>query len=86
MPRFLTIHRATIPVGDRKQYLEKVRLRRAHYTAAGCNFWAFEEAGLPGAFVEFTEAADETTLTTAHATSPTRAGDVTRVYREVELG
>ncbi len=83
MPRCLTLHRTTVPVADREQYLAKLRLRRTHYTSSGCNFWAFEEAGLPGAFVEFTEAPDEKTLRAAHATWPDRAGDVARIYREV---
>jgi hypothetical protein len=86
MPRVLTMHRATIPVSNRSQYLEKLRARRNHYTSNGCNFWAFEEVGLPGAFIEFTEAADEKTLGAAHIAWPARSGDINRVYREVELG
>lgn len=86
MPRVLTMHRATVPVGDRREYLARLRMRRDHYTSNGCNFWAFEEAGLQGAFIEFTEASDERTLKAAHAALPTRAGDVARIYREVEFG
>jgi hypothetical protein len=45
----------------------------------------FEETSLPGAFVEFTEAADEQTLTVAHANAPHKTLDPSRVYQEVEL-
>ena len=83
--RVLTIHRATIPIAERPRYMEKLSLRKSHYTASGCRFWVFEEAGLPGAFVEFTEASDPDTLVAAHMNWPDRYGDGTRVYREVEL-
>jgi hypothetical protein len=45
----------------------------------------FEEASLPGAFIEFTEADDEQTLTIAHANAPHKMMDPSRVYQEVEL-
>jgi hypothetical protein len=79
------MHRATIPANDRVAYLEKLRMRRDHYVSNGCNFWVFEEVGLHGAFIEFTEAGDLKTLQAAHLTYPGRAGDTARVYRELEL-
>jgi hypothetical protein len=45
----------------------------------------FEEAGLPGAFLEFFEAPDAATLASAHASAPDRVLDPARVYHEVEL-
>ena len=45
----------------------------------------FEEAGLPGAFIEFTEAADAAALNAAHANAPDMVFDATRVYKEVEI-
>ena len=45
----------------------------------------FEETSLPGAFIEFTEADDEQTLTTAHANAPHKTLDPSRVYQEVPL-
>ena len=45
----------------------------------------FEEAGLPGAFLEFFEAADAETLARAHAAAPEPVLDPNRVYTEVEL-
>jgi hypothetical protein len=45
----------------------------------------FEETSLPGAFIEFTEADDEQTLTVAHTNAPHKTLDPSRVYQEVEL-
>jgi hypothetical protein len=45
----------------------------------------FEEANLPGAFLEFVEAPDADTLARAHAAAPDPALDPARIYREVEL-
>lgn len=85
MARSLTLHRATVPLRDKKQYMEQLRARRSHYLANGCNFWVFEEAGLHGAFLEFTEAPDEQTLRAAHLAMSDRVGDTARIYTEVEL-
>jgi hypothetical protein len=85
MTRVLTVHRATVPLAERSRYLEKLKLRKTHYTASGCRFWVFEEAGLQGAFLEFTEAGDHDTLVAAHRNWPDRFGDGSRVYQEVEL-
>jgi hypothetical protein len=85
MPKALTIQRSTVPSAERKNYANRLKALRSHYTAANCRFWVFEETSLPGAFVEFTEADDEQTLTSAHANAPHKTLDPSRVYLEVEL-
>lgn len=85
MARALTIQRTTVPASERERYFEKVKACRSHYSAANCRFYVFEEASLPGAFIEFTEADDQTTLTVAHANSPYRILDPARIYNETEI-
>lgn len=85
MPRSLTIHRTVVPPNDRLKFFERLREKEAHYRAAGCRFWAFEELSLPGAFVEFCEADDAPTLTAAHAAAPNPILDPARIYSLVEL-
>lgn len=85
MARSLTLQRSTVPFAERAKYLESLRARRAHYLAANCRFWVFEEAALQGAFIEFTEADDEVTLASAHESAPHRILDPTRIYKEVEF-
>lgn len=86
MPRALTIQRTTVPASERASYFERLRACRSHYVAANCRFWVFEESALTGAFIEFFEADDETTLTVAHANSPYRILDPARIYQETEIG
>jgi hypothetical protein len=85
MPKALTIQRSTVPSADRTNYTNRLKALRAHYTGANCRFWVFEETSLPGAFIEFTEADDEQTLTIAHASAPHKTLDPSRVYQEVQL-
>jgi hypothetical protein len=85
MPKALTIQRSTVPSADRTNYTNRLKALRAHYAAANCRFWVFEETSLPGAFIEFTEADDEQTLSTAHASAPHKTLDPSRVYQEVLL-
>lgn len=85
MPRALTFQRTVVPPGDRKKYFERLRARRAYYTGAACRFWAFEEVGLSGAFIEFIEASDTDTLMAALSGAPDQVVESARVYREVEL-
>ncbi|MDE3151376.1 MAG: hypothetical protein KGL93_03940 [Gemmatimonadota bacterium] len=85
MPRALTVQRTLIPPQERKRYGERLVRRQEYYAKAGCRFWAFEEAGLPGAFLEFFEAPDVETLTRAHQSAPDPILDSGRVYIEVEL-
>jgi hypothetical protein len=85
MERVLTMQRAMVPATERARYMVRLRERRAHYVAADCRFWVFEEIGLPGLFIEFTEAHDQATLAAAHANAPERLRDPSRVYTEVEV-
>lgn len=85
MPRSLTMQRTVVRPADRAKFLERARAKEAHYTAAGCRFWLFEEAALHGAFIEFCEANDAQTLTAAHAAAPERILDPARIYQIVEL-
>ena len=85
MPRALVIKRTIIPMPDRARYMERLVKRKAYYVAAGCSFWVFEEAALNGAFIEFTEAPDRTTLQTALANATEHVLDANRIYQEVSL-
>jgi hypothetical protein len=85
MSRSFTIQRTLVTPPDRERFHEKLRRKQAYYAQAKCRFWAFEEAGLPGAFLEFFEADDPVTLAKAHAASPDPILDPNRVYTEVEL-
>ena len=85
MSRLLTIHRAIVTLSERQRYLEKLKARKAHYAAAGCSFWVFEEVGLPGAFIEVTEATEARKLGDAHASALDPILDAGRIYKEVEL-
>jgi hypothetical protein len=85
MPRALTIQRTLVTPPDRDKFHEKLKRKQAHYASAKCRFWAFEEASLPGAFLEFFEADDAATLAKAHASAPDPVLDPNRVYTEVEL-
>lgn len=83
--RALTMHRTLVRPVDRKRFLARLREKESHYRSAGCRFWVFEEQALPGAFVEFCEAADPATLAAAHAAAPDPILDPARVYTLVEL-
>jgi hypothetical protein len=83
--RALTLQRTLVPKADREKYFERIRRKLDHYTAAKCRFWVFEEAALPGAFIEFYEADDPEILSQAHAASPDRILDSNRVYLQVEI-
>ena len=85
MPRSLSVQRTVVPVGEREKYLERARRRREHYKRANCSFWLFEDSGLPGAFVEFTEGPSVDDLKAAHDGSPERPLDPGRIYQEVQL-
>lgn len=86
MARALTIQRTTVPASERERYFERLRASSSHYAAANCRFRVFEERGLPGAFIEFIEADDETTLTVANSNAPHRLLDARRIYNETEIG
>jgi hypothetical protein len=85
MSRALTIQRTLVTPPERERFQEKLRRKQEYYTKHNCRFWVFEEAGLPGAFLEFFEASDPETLAKAHAGAPEPVLDPNRVYAEVEL-
>jgi len=70
---------------DRPAFHARAGLARAHYAKCGCHYWLFEEAHLPGAYLEFFEAGDADTLSRAHQQAPDRVEGAPRVYLEVEL-
>jgi hypothetical protein len=86
MPRVMTIQRTTVPASERQKYFERLEKISSHYKAANCRFSVFEEQSLPGAFIEFVEADDQTTLTVATANSPHRILDPGRIYHQREIG
>jgi hypothetical protein len=85
MARALSVHRTLVTPAERDRFLERMERKQQYYSRAKCHFWVFEEASLPGAFLEFVEAPDEETLARAHADSPDRTLDPARIYRQVEL-
>jgi hypothetical protein len=85
MPRALTVQRTLVTPGEREKFFERMKRKQQHYARSKCNFWVFEEASLPGAFLEFVEAPDAGLLARAHASAPDPALDPGRIYREVEL-
>lgn len=85
MPRAISFRHTVVPLGDKKEFRERARLSRAHYAAQGCQYWLFEEASLPGAYVEFFEAGDREALLRAHRGAPDPVRDSARMYIEVEL-
>lgn len=85
MSRVLLMQRSIVPKRDRAGYMQRLREKRDYYAKANCRFWAFEEALLQGAFLEFIESADADTLIRAHEGAPDRVLDAMRIYQEVEL-
>jgi hypothetical protein len=85
MARALVMQRTIVPMPERARYMERIAKRKVYFASANCRFWIFEEAGLPGAFVEFTEANDRATLQAALEGSPDRVVDMNRIYQEVEI-
>ncbi len=85
MARALVMKRTIVPLPERARYLERLQKRKAYYASAGCKFWVFEESALNGAFIEFAEGPDRTTLQSALAEAPDQVFDVNRVYHEIPL-
>ena len=83
--RALTVHRQIVTPPERSRYMARLRERREYFKRANCSFWVFEEAALPGAFIEFTEGPSRAVLVAALAGAPEGGGDSGRVYQEVEL-
>jgi hypothetical protein len=85
MARALTMQRTLVLPAQRKTFFERLSRKKRYYADAKCNFWVFEEAGLPGAFLEFVEAPDPETLARAQAGAPDPLLDPGRVYTEVDI-
>jgi hypothetical protein len=88
--RALTLNRTVVPAPDRERFFTRARVLRTHFQSRGCQYWVFEDADLPGAYIEFSEAADASTLEAAHASvmldSLELSGDIRpNMYREVTL-
>jgi hypothetical protein len=86
MARAISMRNTIVPPGDRDEFREKAVRAKAHYAGEGCQYWLFEEASLPGAFVEFFEAGDPDTLQRAHRGAPDPIVESARMYVEVNLG
>ena len=84
MSRYLTMQRSIVPVGDRKDFKQRMRDRKAYFEKANCRTWLFEEVGLAGAIIEFVESADEQSLLQALKNAPGSAGEHARIYKEME--
>ena len=85
MPRAISMRQTVVPSGDRDEFRARAGRARAHYVTRGCHYWLFEEATLPGAYVEFFEANDRTILLQAHSDAPQPILESARMYVEVEL-
>lgn len=88
MPRAIAMRHTIVPPAERGEFRAQARQALAHFSSAGCHYWLFEEEQLPGAFVEFFEAADAETLVSARRAAPAGSGaplDSGRLYVEVDL-
>jgi len=74
-----------VTANERNEFRARARRSREHYVEKGCQYWLFEEASLPGAYVEFFEAKDRDTLLHAHREAPRPVLESARLYVEVEL-
>ena len=85
MTRVLTIAHTKVPNEAREAAVGRMRARHAHYAAARCNHWVFEDARNPGDFTEFAEATDAATLAAAHASAPDPLPGGPHLLQEVVL-
>lgn len=85
MPRAISMRHTIVPSHEREEFRDRARTALTHYSGNGCRYWLFEEASLPGAFVEFFEANDRDTLLRAHRDAPQPVLESARMYVEVEL-
>ena len=85
MARVLSMRHTIVPAGDRGEFHERARRLRDHYAGRGCHYWLFEEASLPGAFLEFFEAGDARVLQQAHGGVDGSLDADARSYMEVDL-
>ena len=85
MPRAISMRHTVVPASEKTEFRERARAALAHYSKKGCSYWLFEEASLPGAYVEFFEAGDRATLLSAHGDAPVPVPESARLYVQVEL-
>ena len=85
MPRAISMRHTVVPSAEREAFRNRARDTRAHYAGAGCRYWLYEEDALPGAYVEFYEAADRATLVKAHESRQEQAQLASRLYIEVDV-
>ena len=85
MPRAMSFRPIIVPLAERDEFRDRARLAQSHYAGKGCHYWLFEEASLPGAYVEFFEAKDREALLAAHRDAPQPVLESARMYVEVEL-
>ena len=85
MPRAISMRHTVVPSAEKAEFRARARRSLAHYAGKGCHYWLFEEASLPGAYVEFFEANDRATLVQAHRDAPSPVLESARLYVEVEL-
>ena len=81
----MSFRQTIVTSAERDEFRELARRARKHYDGRGCHYWLFEEASLPGAYVEFFEAKDRDALLAAHRDAPQPILDSARMYVEVEL-
>ena len=85
MPHALTMSRTRVAPDERAHHVARMRARKVAYAAANCRYWVFEDARVPGDFVELTEAADAATLAHAHAAAADPVAGAEHLLTEVEL-
>lgn len=79
--RTLLVTERTVAPESRARHVELLAARRAHCTAVGAHFWAFEHDTQPGRYLEFVETRDGAVL---DALALDESGS-TR-WRSVEIG
>ena len=80
--RALAMRHSAVPTGDRDAFRARAREAQAQYTGAGCRYWVYEDAELPGAYVEFFEAESKEMLEKANSGAKQPPS---RMYLEVDL-
>jgi hypothetical protein len=85
MTRILSMRHTIVPSAERADFRKRAQRLRDHYVGSGCRYWLFEEASLPGAYLEFFEAGDADVLRQAHGGVPGSLDADARSYVEVDL-
>jgi hypothetical protein len=82
--RALVTQALQYPPARRAEVLDELRGRREQLRGAGCNYWLFEDAAMPGVLIEFLEARDAATLAAARHTAGLSRADAP-ILSEVEF-